>query len=137
MPLMIYIAGSLRNADGLAAVFDAVRAAGHAITIDWRSGPAPEVLFGPDHPSMTLDEMAAALDRPAAREKFEADRDAIEQADVLVMVLPCGKSASVEFGVAVGAGEPVIIYAPAAARMPAELMYGYARDEFATSIPEL
>jgi hypothetical protein len=134
--MMVYVAGSCRRRDIIDPVFDAVRGAGHVITFDWRDSVTPEALFGPDHESMALDEMAAALNRPLARGKFALDRDGIEQADVLVLVLPSGRSAAVEFGVAVGRGKPAIVYAPAGARMPAELMLAYARG-FAASIPEL
>lgn len=45
------------------------------------------------------------LDHPRAVEGFDADFGAMQQADTFVLVLPCGKSAHLELGWAVGAGK--------------------------------
>lgn len=50
-----------------------------------------------------------ALDHPLARVGFEADRVACEGADATVLVLPCGRSAHLELGVAVGRKQPTAI----------------------------
>jgi hypothetical protein len=38
--------------------------------------------------------------------------NALRSCEALVMVMPCGPSASMEMGWAVGAGRPVAVYAP-------------------------
>lgn len=52
------------------------------------------------------------LDHPLAVEGFRRDMDALQAADVCVMVNPCGQSAHAEMGYAVGAGKPTAVYSP-------------------------
>lgn len=49
------------------------------------------------------------IDHPRAIEGFTADMDALKAADTVVLVLPCGKSAHLELGWAVGAGKRTAI----------------------------
>lgn len=49
------------------------------------------------------------LDHPIARAGYEADIGAVRACDVLVYILPCGKSASWEFGYAMGQGKPCFV----------------------------
>lgn len=51
----------------------------------------------------------AALENPRAVEGFNADFDAMKWADTFVLVLPCGRSAHLELGWAVGAGKRTAI----------------------------
>lgn len=60
------------------------------------------------------------------RHAFERDRHAIEVCDILVMVMPCGRSAHLELGYASGLGKRTIILAPQATQP--ELMYGLASE---------
>lgn len=52
-----------------------------------------------------VDEYLRMVDHPRAIEAFTADFDAMNRADTFVLVLPCGKSAHLELGWAVGARE--------------------------------
>jgi hypothetical protein len=56
-----------------------------------------------------VDEYLRMVGHPRAIEGFEADYAAMQRADTFVMVLPCGKSAHLELGWAVGAGKRTII----------------------------
>lgn len=47
----------------------------------------------------------AALDHPVARHGFSRDIDALHACDACVMVLPCGNSANLELGIAIGEGK--------------------------------
>lgn len=49
------------------------------------------------------------VDHPRAIDGFEADFAAMDRADTFVLVLPCGKSAHLELGWAVGAGKRTAI----------------------------
>jgi len=66
-------------------------------------------------------EYAQALEHPIAREGYEQDMRALRACDACVLLLPSGRSASFEFGHALGAGKrgAVIMLEP---REP-ELMY--------------
>jgi hypothetical protein len=55
----------------------------------------------------------AGLTHPCAERGFKRDMDALLRCDALVYVMPCGPSASMEMGYAVGAGKLVIAYIPA------------------------
>lgn len=56
-----------------------------------------------------VDEYLAMIEHPRAVEGFRSDFDAMKNADTFVLVLPCGKSAHLELGWAVGAGKRTAI----------------------------
>ena len=74
------------------------------------------------------------LDHPRSREGFAADFAAMQRADTFVMVLPCGKSAHLELGWAIGAGKrtAILLEDP----VEPELMYLMA-DHLSTSVHDL
>ena len=76
----------------------------------------------------------AMLDHPRSREGFAADFAAMQRADTFVMVLPCGKSAHLELGWAIGAGKrtAILLEDP----VEPELMYLMA-DHLSTSVHDL
>jgi nucleoside 2-deoxyribosyltransferase len=67
-------------------------------------------------------EYIALLDHPRAIEGFDSDFRAMEKADTFVLVLPCGRSAHLELGWAVGQGKRTAILLDDDAVTP-ELMY--------------
>ena len=107
----IYVASSWRNPiqpDVVAALWKA----GNGV-YDFRN---PEGGTGfawssidPDWQAWTAREYIAALDHPLAVKGFTSDFDAMQRADVFVLVLPCGRSAHLELGWAVGAGKRTAI----------------------------
>lgn len=107
-PNYVYVASSWRNAMQ-PAVVRTLRAAG-IDCYDFRN-PAPgERGFAwseidPNWLHWTADEYVAALKHPLAVEGFRRDFDAMQRADTFVLVLPCGRSAHLELGWAVGAGK--------------------------------
>jgi nucleoside 2-deoxyribosyltransferase len=118
-------------------VIAALRDAGVTV-FDYRDGDgggSPEAIFGPDPHNLTAAEFTAALTSPIAREKLAADQRAIDECDVLVLLLPAGKSSHFEFGYAIAAGKRAIIMAPDG-KVPAELVYALA-DAIVTDIPGL
>lgn len=56
-----------------------------------------------------VDDYLEMVRHPRAVEGFEADFAAMKRADAFVLVLPCGKSAHLELGWAVGAGRKTAI----------------------------
>ena len=62
-----------------------------------------------------------ALNHPIAQKGFDSDFNAMQEADVCVMVLPCGRSANTEAGWMKGAGKKVYVYSPC--KQEPELMY--------------
>lgn len=57
----------------------------------------------------SVDDYLQMLAHPRSIEGFNADFDAMKRADTFVMVLPCGKSAHLELGWAIGAGKRTAI----------------------------
>lgn len=57
-----------------------------------------------------------------AKKGFERDMLHLREASAVILLLPCGKSAHLEAGWAVGSGKPVALYMPES--LQPELMYG-------------
>lgn len=81
-----------------------------------------------------VDEYLRMIEHPRALDGFAEDFGAMERADTFVLVLPCGKSAHLELGWAVGAGKrtAILLEDP----MEPELMYRMV-DHLAPSIEDL
>jgi nucleoside 2-deoxyribosyltransferase len=76
----------------------------------------------------------ASLTHPLAIRAFDSDMQALINCDCCVLVLPCGKSAHLEAGYAVGAKKKLIILLED--KNEPELTYKMA-DYICTNIPEL
>lgn len=109
----IYVASSWRNEYQPKAV-EALRGCGHEVYdfkdsdgFSWREvSEVPEAEWG-------FDGWMQALDHPAALRGFDRDMGALVAADLCVLVLPCGRSAHLEAGWAIGQGKPTIVWCPA------------------------
>jgi len=106
--MKIYVASSWRNILQPAIVV-MLRRCGHEV-YDFRN-PAPgnngfswrEI--HPDWQNWTPQQYRDALEHPIAKEGFKYDMDALRECEACVLVLPSGRSASFEFGWAIGAGK--------------------------------
>jgi hypothetical protein len=119
-PEYVYVASSWRN-PMQPAVIHTLRAAG----IDCYDFRNPEAGTGfswqevkpHDEPGIrgkgsdweSVNDYLAMVNHPRAIEGYDADFAAMEKADTFVMVLPCGKSAHLELGWAIGAGKRTAI----------------------------
>lgn len=109
----IYVASSWRNALQQAVVHT-LRAAKFEV-YDFKNPPAQtgfhwsEVGLQRDTDLSSVDDYLAALEHPRSVEGFGSDFDAMQAADTFVLVLPCGRSAHLELGWAVGAGKRTAI----------------------------
>lgn len=74
-----------------------------------------------DWQNWTTEQYREALEHPVAQAGFESDFNAMNWADVCVLVLPSGRSANTEAGWMAGAGKRVFVYSPK--REEPELMY--------------
>lgn len=75
------------------------------------------------------DKINKALEHPLAKKAFSSDYEALQKCDILVLLLPCGKSAHLEAGYALGEYKPVYIIND---KHPSpELMYDMATKVFA------
>lgn len=141
----IYVASSFRNAR-YPAVVAALRAEGHTV-YDWRDNEGrggrgiPEDKRNP----ATVKEFEQTLALPGAVETFESHIWALRNCDAIVLCLPCGRSAHLEFGFVAGRGHGLprderarlfVLFEPAVDPIGCDLMYKMA-DEYCSSIEGL
>lgn len=108
----IYVASSWRN-PRQGAVVEALMKDGHLV-YDFKNPKPGDTGFSwseidPDWLQWTAKQYVAALDHPLAKRGFASDFAAMKWADTFVLVLPCGRSAHLELGWAVGAGKHTLI----------------------------
>lgn len=134
----IYVASSWRNAFQ-PAVVTTLRTAGFEV-YDFRHPEPGDDGFAwsqidPDWLGWTPDNYVKLLDDPIAVDGFGKDMAAMEWADTFVLVLPCGRSAHLELGWAVGQGKRTAILLTEDGFEP-ELMYRMV-DNLSTSLFDL
>lgn len=110
----VYVASSWRN-DYQPGVVQALSAHGFEV-YDFKDSEGfswsevdPDWLKWPDDRQKYLD----GLEHPAAERGFNRDMEALDGADIVIVVMPCGVSAALEAGFAVGNGKPTAVYIPA------------------------
>jgi nucleoside 2-deoxyribosyltransferase len=111
--MRIYLASSWRNPEQ-PRVVQLLRDAGHKV-YDFRNPKPGDNGFGwrqvdPEGAPTTVQRYLKAIMHPTAEHGFRLDMTALEQCEALVLLLPCGRSAHLEAGWAVGAGRRVIVY---------------------------
>ena len=107
----IYVASRWRNAFQ-PTVVEKLRENGHEV-YDFRNPPKRKGFawsdIDPDWLNWSTDQYREALQHPLAQEGFESDFNAMKDADVCILVLPCGRSANAEAGWMKGAGKKVFV----------------------------
>mgnify|MGYP001602940344 FL=1 len=109
--MKVYVASSWRNARQ-PEVVAALRADGHEV-YDFRNPRPGDRGFNwrdldPAWETWSAEKLREMLEHPVAVAGFEADMEALQAADLVVLVLPCGRSAHLELGWAIGAGKASI-----------------------------
>ena len=110
-PQHVYVASSWRCALQ-PAVVATLKAAGIS-HYDFRN-PAGQTGFAwsdvdPDWQAWDAETFVRLLDHPIAERGYQSDYRAMQAADTFVLVLPCGRSAHLELGWAVGQGKHTAI----------------------------
>ena len=134
--MKIYVASSWRNTLQQGVVHT-LRAAGHEV-YDFKNPPTRSG-FGWKQidggwEGWTTAQYLEALKHPLALEGYKSDKDALDWADACVLVMPCGRSAHLEMGYAMGAKKKTVILLME--RAEPELMYKLA-DHIVTNFGEL
>ena len=125
--MKIYVATSWKNTRQ-PGVVKALRDAGHDV-YDFRK-PKPGTSgfqwsdIDPDWKDWPPAKYRDALTDPLAKSGFDRDFNAMQWADAFVLVMPCGASAHLEAGWAIGQGKPTCILI--GDKQQAELMYKMA-----------
>lgn len=104
----VYLASSWRN-QHQPAIVDVLRTAGHEV-YDFRNpGPGERGFawseISPAWQAWTADAQIGALDHPTAQHGLALDFGGMRWCSALVMLQPCGRSAALELGWAIGAGK--------------------------------
>lgn len=99
----IYVASSWRNLLQ-PAVVSILRNCGHTV-YDFRQHGFAWRDVAPDWQNWTPEQYEQALKHPLAVAGFERDMKALKECDACILVLPSGRSASFEFGYAIGQGK--------------------------------
>lgn len=137
--MRIYVASSWRNALQ-STIVEVLRQCGHEV-YDFKN-PAPGnngfrwsdcAVPGVSWQDWTPDEYRAAPQHPIAVAGYKCDIDALRACDACVLVLPSGRSASWEFGYAMGQGKRGAVLQ--LDKIEPELMYREA--EILTSMADL
>lgn len=105
----IYVASSWRN-ECQPHIVDVLREHGHDV-YDFKDADGfhwSEV--DPNWKQWTPAGYLSGLSHPCAERGFSRDMTALKECDICVYVMPCGVSASLEAGWAVGAGKRVFVY---------------------------
>lgn len=121
----IYVASSWRN-EFQSSVVVLLWRAGHSV-YDFKNPPQVTGFsweeVDPCWRHWSVSDYVSGLRHQRAREGFASDMNALREADACVLVQPCGTSAHLELGWAVGAGKKTCIYFPDnVLRREAELM---------------
>jgi len=111
----IYVASSWRN-PFQPAVVRILRGHGHEV-YDFRNPSAEDAGFhwsaiDPNWRAWSPQEYREALSNPIAQRGFDLDMNALHACDACVLVLPCGNSAHLELGWAVGAKRKTAVLFP-------------------------
>ncbi|KKM70693.1 hypothetical protein LCGC14_1438210 [marine sediment metagenome] len=112
--MKIYVASSWR-ADKYPVVLSLLRSDGHDVYDFRENGFSWDDVIAGHHILLNPDTLPAAthqelLEDPQVCKTFQEDLAALKEADVVVMVTPCGSSAHLEAGYAVGIGKELVIY---------------------------
>ena len=122
--MKVYVASAWRN-DAQPAVVKALRNAGHQV-YDFRNPYGSGFHWSdisPQWERWTPEKFIEGLEHPLAEKGFDSDFQALDWADAVVMVMPCGRSAHLELGYAAGQKKTTVIMLTAA---EPELMYKLA-----------
>ena len=121
----IYVASSWRNPHQ-PEVVETLRGWDHEV-YDFRNPTGKDTGFhwseiDPDWQQWTPKEYREALKHPLAQTGFGSDEFGLEWCDFCLLVQPCGASAHLELGWAIGTGKGSAIYFPDGVRVEPELM---------------
>lgn len=104
----VYVIGSLRN-EVIPQVAETLRKAGHAAFDAWYSAGPEADDYWQKHEKFKGHTFQQALAGYAAQNVYAFDKRHLDAADVVVMVMPAGKSGHLELGYSVGKGKRTYI----------------------------
>ncbi|WP_064090932.1 TIR domain-containing protein [Rossellomorea aquimaris] len=91
--MKFYVASSFKNIELVRYVSEQLKNRGHIHTYDW-----------------TMNERATTFD--ALKEIGQKEKEAVIEADVIIVLFPAGKGSHIELGIAIGHGKRIYLYSP-------------------------
>ena len=126
---MIYLIGSLEN-PAVELVAKTLRDVGFDVFDDWRASAPHGDKQWQAYAKQRGWSYKEALRSPFVQTAFWFDFERLEQADLVVLVMPCGRSGHLELGWALGKGKPGYILFPDGEPERYDLMTNMATDIF-------
>ncbi len=123
--MKVYLVGSLHN-PYIPLLGSTLRAYGYDVFDDWHGAGPDADKFWQDYETRRGRRYADALRSPHARAIVTLDQDNLIASDIVVLVLPAGKSGHMELGFGVGRGKQTHIVLDPRADPPWDVMYGMA-----------
>jgi nucleoside 2-deoxyribosyltransferase len=96
--MKFYVASSFRNRDAVNQVANHLKKRGHIQTYDWTKNAKAK-----EEQTFTFDDL---------KDIGQKEKNAVIEADFVVVLLPGGKGTHIELGIALGQGKSIFIYSP-------------------------
>lgn len=123
--MRIYIASSWKNIELVASVTAFLRQHGHEVDCFGDTTTGRFSFHFSEIPEFETLDAIGFLNDERSRRAFAEDKKWLDWCEAVVMILPCGKSAHLEAGYAVGQGKKLIIYGVFQTG-EFDVMYGFA-----------
>lgn len=123
--MKIYIASSWKNAEQVRECQAYLEAVGHKADAFCNDTQGRYVFSYTEIGNVDQLNAVTFLADPRSRRAFQEDKKWLDWADAVVLLLPCGRSAHLEAGYAVGQGKPLIIHG-GFEMGEFDVMYGFA-----------
>lgn len=104
MKTNVYVIGALKN-ENIPVIANKIRKLGYDVFDDWYSaGPEADDYFN-DYRQKRGMNYKDALNSFAAKHIFNFDKSHLDRSDIVILVMPAGKSGHLELGYAIGKGK--------------------------------
>lgn len=133
--MRIYVASSWKNEKKCLLLARVLRNWGHEVDCFCDASSGRYVFSYAELGDVSKLDAVSALEEPKVVRAFQEDRRWIDWADAVVLLLPCGKSAHLEAGYAVGRGKKLVIFGEFP-KGELDVMYGFA-NYLARNVDEL
>jgi len=122
----IYLASSWKNESAVKEMAAYLRGKGFEVDDFTDDSRGRYVFRAADLPGIEKLDARSLLQHEPARRAYEQDKQMLDWADVVVLMLPAGRSAHLEAGYAKGTGKRLLIFHPVFPPGEYDVMYGFA-----------
>ncbi len=129
--MKIYIASSWKNENVCIEAAKRLRNNGHEVDCFCDTSTGRFVFSFAQLPDISIHDGISIMDTEEVKKAFLEDKKWIDWADVLIVILPCGKSAHLEAGYAKGTGKK-LYFVGEFQKGEFDVMYGFADGLYRT-----